>query len=133
MQIYLMKLSSFYLAIAAFLVSFVLLVLPGDEFPKSKLFDVKGLDKIVHTTMFFALTWLFCRPFRSSVFDSKGREKWFLQIMISLIVYGILMEFVQKYFVPFRSFELADIGVDSLGAITGYLVSRKMFIKREMN
>jgi VanZ family protein len=127
-----MKLSSFYLAIAAFLVSFILLVLPGNEFPKAKLFNIHGLDKVIHTIMFFTLTWLFCRPLKNSNNSLAKKRRWFLQIAILAILYGILIEFVQKYFVPFRSFELADIAVDALGAMIGYFVSRKMFAVKEM-
>lgn len=122
-----MKLSSFYLAILFFIVSFVLLILPGNEFPKAPIFATKGLDKIIHTIMFFTLTYLFCRPFKSSVFNGGKRRMWFLQIALLAFAYGITMEFVQKFWVPFRSFEVADIAVDGLGALLGYLVSRRMF------
>lgn len=130
---FLMKLSSFYLAIAAFIVSFVLLVLPGNQLPKAKFFDIEGLDKLIHTAMFFLLTWLFCRPFKYSTIDVAKKGKWFFEIAVMAILFGVLMEFVQKYFVPFRSFELADIAVDTLGSLIGYFVSRRMFIRREIN
>ena len=40
------------------------------------------------------------------------------------------MEFVQKYFVPNRSFDLVDIAEDSVGVIAGILFSRWWYIKK---
>ena len=110
-----MRRESFTIPIIFFIITFVLLVLPGNEFPKSGFFSIKGLDKIVHTLMFFLLTWLFYRPLKASGKNVGQKQKWFLIIAILIIVYGALMEVVQFYFVPFRSFELADILVDTLG------------------
>ena len=39
--------------------------------------------------------------------------------------YGIAMEFVQKYFVPFRSFDLGDIIADGVGCLAGFFYSIK--------
>jgi len=119
-----MKRASFTIPIIFFIITFVLLVLPGNEFPKSGFFSIKGLDKIVHTFMFFILTLLFYRPLTASGKNVGQKQKWFLIIAILIIVYGALMEVVQFYFVPFRSFELADILFDSLGASFAYFFAR---------
>ena len=50
--------------------------------------------------------------------------------MVIGIAYGVGMEIVQKYFIPFRSFDVGDIIADAVGCITGYLVLRKMFYVR---
>ena len=122
-----MKRSSFYLPSIFCVITFVLLVLPGHEFPKSKFFDIKGLDKIVHTLMFFTLTWLFCRPFKAAELPLAEKRKWFLSVAVLAVAYGVIMEFVQLYFVPFRSFELADILVDTLGSLSAYIYCRYKF------
>jgi len=44
--------------------------------------------------------------------------------------YGIAMEFVQKYFIPFRSFDLGDIIADGIGCAAGYLFAIKRFYPR---
>ncbi len=124
-----MKRSAFYLPLLFFALSFILLILPGNDFPKAKIFDIKGLDKIVHTCMFLLLTFLFCRSFRNSHFTQEKRKIIFVQIALGAFVYGILMEFVQKYFVAFRSFELGDIIVDGLGALIGMVISIRFFVK----
>ena len=47
--------------------------------------------------------------------------------MITGVVYGIAMEIVQKYFIPFRSFDIGDIIADAIGCVVGYLISIKKF------
>lgn len=53
----------------------------------------------------------------------------FFQIMIVGFVYGILMELVQKYFIPYRSFDIIDILADGVGCVMGYFISLKRFVK----
>ena len=60
----------------------------------------------------------------------SGSRKIFLKIMITGIVYGIAMEIVQKYFIPFRSFDLGDIIADGIGCAAGYLFAIKRFYPR---
>ena len=50
--------------------------------------------------------------------------------MILGILYGLLMEFVQKYFIPHRSFDLYDVLADATGCIIGYFFALKKFIGR---
>jgi len=57
-------------------------------------------------------------------------QRIFLQIMITGIVYGIAMEIVQKYFIPFRSFDLGDIIADAIGCVVGYFFAIKKFSSR---
>jgi len=59
----------------------------------------------------------------------NNRRKIFFQIMILGFLYGIAMELVQKYFIPFRSFDLGDILADGVGCFIGYLISIKRFVK----
>jgi len=56
-------------------------------------------------------------------------RKIFFQIMLLGFSYGIAMELVQKYFVPYRSFDLIDILADGVGCFIGYLISVKRFVK----
>ena len=123
-----MKRASFYLPVIFFVISFILLVLPGNKVPKSELFFI-GFDKIVHTLLFFIVTFLFCRPFKLASANNSVKSKWFVIITIGAIIYGALMELVQLYFVPFRSFEWADILFDILGAVSAFVYCRKAFLE----
>ena len=110
------KILSFIPAIAFFIISIVLLLLPADDLPKSGFFEIPYFDKYVHFGMFFLLTFLFCYPFTRQATTSVSL---FTKIALWVIVYGIVIEFIQKYFVPNRSFDMVDIVFDSLGSVTG--------------
>ena len=46
------------------------------------------------------------------------------------LIYGIGMEFVQKYFVNNRSFDVGDIVADAVGCTLGVFFSTKRYIKK---
>jgi VanZ family protein len=114
-------------AIAWFLFSLVLLCLPGSTIPKYPWLALIHADKWVHIALFFILCFLFARPLQS-VYSSDQRKKWFLLILLSVIAYGTIMEFVQKYWIPNRSFEIWDIAADSTGCLLAYLYSVKKWL-----
>ncbi len=119
---------SFIPAFCWFVTSFILLVIPGDDLPHSSFFDIPFFDKYVHLGMFSMLTFLFCYPFvslpRSTIF------RLFTTIAVLVIAYGAAMEFVQKYFVPGRSFDLIDMLVDAVGSVLGLITIRWLYIKK---
>ena len=125
-----MRLTSFLPGIIWFIISAVLLALPGDALPHNKLFNIPFFDKYVHFTMFLMLTALFSYPFIFSDADETIVKAWFNKVAMYVILYGILMEFVQKYFVTGRSFDVTDILFDSLGSLAGLLVARKIMSKK---
>ena len=116
-----MRLSYFLPAIGWFILSFVLLVLPGNDLPHNDLFNIPYFDKYVHFAMFFLLTTLFCYPVFYSSTDEPARYRWFVAVALFVVVYGTAMEFVQKYLVYGRSFDLVDIVFDTLGSVAGLL------------
>ncbi len=116
-----MKIRSFFPGITWFLISVVLLALPGNDLPHSAFFNIPFFDKYVHFTMFFMLTALFCYPFFSWQAAKSEVKRWFVKIAVYVVLYGIAMEFVQKYWVVGRSFDLADILFDALGSFAGLI------------
>ena len=50
--------------------------------------------------------------------------------MVLGIFYGVVMELVQKYFIPFRSFDLMDILADGVGCVAGYFYAMKKVYPR---
>lgn len=57
-------------------------------------------------------------------------KKLFLIAAILSLAYGIGMEFVQKYFIPNRSFDVGDIAADAVGCTIGFLYSWRRYIKK---
>ena len=102
---------------------FILLTLPGNMLPNEQHLSIPQLDKYVHMVLFGSFVFLW-----SFYFAAKGENKniqgTFLRIVVIAGLYGIAMEFIQKYFIPFRDFDLYDIAADIAGALGGYIVVR---------
>jgi len=105
-------------AIAWFILSLVLLTLPGSQLPKEDWFDKIELDKFVHVFLFGVLVLLWYRPWKPVW--NKAFLKTALIISFIAFDYGVAMEFVQKYFVPNRSFDGWDIVADGIGSMIPY-------------
>ena len=115
-------------AIGWFVISLILLCLPGSTIPKYPWLATIYADKWIHVFLFFMLCFLFAFPFRSSRYSGDQRKKWFLLIICCGITYGVVMEFVQKYWVANRSFEIWDIAADSTGCLLAYVYSVKKML-----
>ncbi len=129
-NLYPLPVKRFIPAIGWFILSLILLCLPGSTIPKYPWLATIYADKWVHITLFFILCFLFVRPFRKSGYKDLQRKKWFLGIVLGGIAYGTIMEFVQKYWIPNRSFEILDIAADSVGCLLAYLYSLKRFLQK---
>ena len=117
-------------AVIWFLLVTTLLCIPGTRLPKITWQDKIWLDKWVHIFLFMILVILWSKAYSHKKDTHSGSRKIFLQIMITGIVYGIAMEIVQKYFIPFRSFDLGDIIADAIGCVAGYFFAIKRFYPR---
>jgi VanZ family protein len=108
----------------------ILLTIPGNEFPKTTWLSKLWLDKWVHIGLFLVLVIVWCRAFAANKTETNNRRNIFIRLALLGIAYGTLMEIVQYYFIPFRSFETGDILADGIGAGIGYLYSVKRLIKK---
>jgi len=126
-----MKISfkNFIPGIAWFFVVMVLICLPGKDIPKIDWLTSINFDKAVHVGVFGLLAVLFCWPFYNSSFSNKQRLQYFIKIAIATSIWGLTTEFIQKFFIPSRSFDLLDWAADSLGALIAFWFCRKKFIK----
>ena len=116
-------------AVVWFVISFILFTIPPSQLPDEGIFKIPQQDKFIHITIFFLLVYLFCRPFKLTGFPKKEITSWFIRIAWYGLAYGISVEFIQKYFVPNRSYDVWDILADAIGCLIGYLYCRKYFIK----
>ena len=57
-------------------------------------------------------------------------KKIFTTILILSVIYGVFMEILQHYLIPFRSFDYGDMIADAIGSVAGYFVSVRHFIKK---
>ncbi|MES2777058.1 MAG: VanZ family protein [Bacteroidota bacterium] len=113
-------------AITWFIITFILLTLPGSAFPKQSWLDNIQFDKIVHIALFAILVTLFFKPFIKAHTSNFKKKTQLIQIAGLAFVYGILMEFVQKIWIPNRSFDFFDIVADGLGSFLPLLFFRQI-------
>ena len=116
-------------AVCWFIISIVLLTLPGSAFPKENWLDKIWADKWIHIFLFGVLVWLWCFAFFKNT-DKANLLHLFIVITICAIGYGVAMEFVQKNWVANRSFDIGDIVADAIGALSGFLIGRKYYLKK---
>jgi len=128
------KISTVWVAIAFLVLATTLFLLPGSSFPKQNwwtpFFKAIRVDKIVHAIIFFLLVYLWCKALHYR-FQLVNRKHIFRFILVIFISYGVLIEFVQENFIDNRTFEGFDILADATGAVAGYILAFKRFIKKE--
>lgn len=112
--------------IAWFFIVGILVFMPGKDVPEVDLFYIPQLDKLVHAGMFGGITLLFCFPYFKANLSLQHKLKQFTRIALAAIVWGLAVEFIQKYFVPSRSFELLDWAADTAGVLIGWWFSKKI-------
>lgn len=115
--------------IAWFLVIMILTCLPGSDLPKVGWLEKIHFDKLVHIGMFAVLVFLFSFPYFKSQPHSAKKIHYFLVIAIIASLWGLAIEFIQKYFVVGRSFDLLDWAADSLGSLISFLYCRSRIEK----
>ncbi len=120
----------FFPSIVCLIVSTILLTLPGSAFPKENWFNKIWFDKWIHIGMFSIIVVSICWGVYKKKNISKKLKAYFILIGVVCLGYGIAMEFVQKYWIPNRSFDMGDIIADGIGATTGVLFSLKRYIKK---
>jgi len=121
---------SFIFPVCWFIISTVLLTLPGKAFPKENWLEKIWFDKWVHIGMFSIMVFLWCWATLRMNFDKVKLKRVFITIALAWLAYGTGMEFVQKYFVANRSFDTGDIIADGVGCFIGLIYSISRYIKK---
>lgn len=95
----------------------LLLCLPGSLVPGTGIFGWKHLDKVVHLILFGSNVLLWGWYYYSTDRSARQLKIIFIGTTIIMSSLGIIMEYVQLYFIPNRSFDTGDIVADIAGAI----------------
>jgi hypothetical protein len=110
------------LPVAWTLFTMVLLCLPGSSFAGGEImFEIPGIDKYVHIILFgcMVLFWGIHYAFRLK--DVSDWRKVVILLAILSTGLGIVLEFVQLYCIPDRSFDGFDIVADATGSLVAGL------------
>ena len=113
---------TFVWVIAEILIIFIIMSMPGNKLPAENSFTYAfKVDKVIHFILFFTFSYTLLLYFKKS--DKKCLKNKRIQIIavISCIIYGILLEFYQKLYVPSRSFDITDMLANTIGSIFGLL------------
>lgn len=121
------KLISFSPAIFWFCICTWLFLLPGSELPDTDWMHKYQVDKLVHVFLLFWLCILFMLPLK----NSPSKKTWYFFIALLFIIYGIVIEFIQRDYVPNRSFDIQDIFADTIGVIIALVVGIKKLVSVE--
>ncbi len=113
----------------------ILCVTPGSSIPTFDWADLFSVDKLAHAFFYFVLVLLIIWG------DYKnGKKSRLFSVTCLCILYGISIEFVQKYFCVDRYFEVLDMIANSIGALVAFSIiyfkiGTKYFnsIKRQQN
>ena len=122
-----LTLKSFWPGIVWFLLSCVAFFIPGAALPDDQWFSIFEIDKLVHVFLFGTLVILWCLP----VFHRSTLSLRKLLVLIPAVFFGysIAVEFIQHFFIPGRSFDLADIVADAVGCSIGFFLMRWYFLR----
>jgi len=115
-----MKIKTIYFipAIIWFIIANILFLMPGPDVPSISFLDEIYFDKWVHAGLFCGLTFLTIYPFIKAGRFSKSL---LIKISITYVLYGVLIEFLQKYVAYERDFDLYDMFADATGCLFGYI------------
>jgi VanZ family protein len=104
-----------------FVLIFILLSMPGGDIEgtswMSFILHLPFADKIIHMGLFGSLALSIFFHFEQYLNISFRSTRTKALSLIVCILFGIGMEFYQKYFVPSRSLDVIDMLADAMGAL----------------
>ncbi len=107
--------------IAWFFIVGILTLMPAKDVPEVGWMDnIPNFDKFVHAVLFGGLVFLFSLPFIKSHLSKKQKVNFLIRISLAAVIWGITIEFLQKFYVPSRDFDLLDWAADSVGVILSF-------------
>lgn len=127
-----LKLLYFIPAFVWFIIANILFLMPGEEVPSIGFLDEIYFDKWVHAGLFFWLVFFIAWPYLKA---QRLSTKLLIKISITFILYGVLIEFLQRYVAIDRDYDIYDMVADSIGCVLGAtavrLYQRKLLKKNK--
>ena len=112
--------------IAWFFIVALLTLLPGSDIPAIGWLENMQFDKIIHAGLFGGLTFLFSLPYFKANFSIQRKINYFIRIAMAASIWGLTVEFIQKFFIPGRDFDLLDWAADSVGVIIAFWLCKQI-------
>jgi hypothetical protein len=122
--------NSFLPAIIWWLIVLGIMCTPGKDFPSlGSWTELISLDKLIHIAFFGLMAYLFMRPVAVRNIPTHRKKKIFIGIAIGCSVWGLLIEFIQHFWIPGRSMDMYDFLADSVGCCVAYLYSNRYLLR----
>ncbi|NEN25141.1 hypothetical protein G3O08_16695 [Cryomorpha ignava] len=117
---------------AALWAAFIMLLcgLPGQDLPNIDFWEIDIEDKIAHLGVFGILGFLMVYGFIRKNSQKNISRKHILILILAATAYGALTEILQGLLFPSRFASLSDFLADSLGAILGIVIAKKLLVKQ---
>lgn len=93
----------------------IMFFVPGKDLPK---IQISSLDKIVHVLIFFVFVNIWLAYFYVK-HDFAFKNKWIWMLLLSVIVYGIIIEILQERFTLSRNADVFDVIANLIGSLLG--------------
>jgi VanZ family protein len=107
----------------------VLLCLPGTDLPSEGWFSIPNFDKIAHVILFGGFVGLWCYYFYLQKKPIAQLKTLFFLVFLIAAANGIIMEFVQRDYIPNRSFDQGDIIADLIASSIAYGICNIRLLK----
>ena len=93
----------------------VLFFIPSPDLPKVQ---ISALDKIAHVLIYFILInlWMLYLNIKN---DFQFNDKWILILLLSVLLYGIIIEILQGLLTISRSADILDVAANLIGSLIG--------------
>jgi len=118
-----MFIRSFWKTILWLLVISLLSLLPLKDTDETPLFNIPHFDKLVHFIMYLVLSALLLQGIRE--FRTRSKEvNHILYTAGMVVIYGIIMEYIQLTFITSREGDLMDVLFNIAGCVCGIALYR---------
>jgi hypothetical protein len=115
--------------IAWFFIVLVLICMPGRDIPGNSILEKIHADKFVHAGIFGMMVILFFRPIVESSWPRDLKLQYLAGIAVSVALWGLATEYIQKYLVSGRNFDLFDFAADSAGCLIAWWFSKTYLLQ----
>ena len=110
-----------------FLIFTVTCLISSDDVPQ--LPQIIAWDKVAHFGMFFVLSAVSLFDYYRLHSSRPRMSRWVFWGFVLPVIYGAVIELMQKYFFSSRSAELADFLADFLGSLTAWFIALFLYKK----
>lgn len=110
----------------------IALCLPGESIPSTEGFPIPAFDKVVHVIIFGGLVGFWSYYLSKQKFSGKTLSIALFLIYLGAVFNGIIIEYIQRDYVPHRSFDQGDIIADVISASISYGICNIVLVRKRL-